>query len=559
MTTMEGSEYSGRRRITPVLGTALALAGCALTASGQVATPQPFPQRVPGDFNGNGTADLAIGVPYQNVGSATDAGEVHIMYTAPCCGVMSTSNIVLRPGVYGISGSPATYERFGAALAIGNFDGDDYHDLAIGVPGRAVSGRSYAGAVVIVYGSASGLSGGRTATFTQDTSGIADAAESNDEFGSALAAGDFNHDGRDDLLIGVPREDIDGYSNAGVVHVLYGTSTGLSATNSQLWYQNENLDGSADDDDRFGQALAAGDFDNDGYDDAAIGVPGDLSNSAGAVNILYGSSARLTSDGNHRLYRDIAGMEEDSDAGDEFGSALAAGDFNGDGADDLAIGAYGDTLPNPDPGSGSGLADYWFEYAGSVSVVYGVENVGLSVTDAAGNATDEFWSQNSTGINDCAAEPADWFGYALTVGDFDSDGYDDLAIGVPGEAIGSVAAAGMVNVIYGRGDGLHYSGSQNWHQDTTNVAGAAQADDIFGWALAAADFDGDGHDDLVAGVPQEDVNGVSYAGAINVIYGMDGSTGGLDADGNACWHRADSGMGSLQSGAQFGRVLAARR
>ena len=112
-----------------------------------------------------------------------------------------------------------------------------------------------------------------------------------------------------------------------------------------------------------------------------------------------------------------------------------------------------------------------------MNVLYG-SATGLTAT---GN---QLWNQDSPGIDD-TAEAIDIFGWALAAGDFDGDGYDDLVIGVPYEDIGAVGNAGAVNVLYGSATGLTATGDQFWHQDITNILGVAEANDYFGWALAA--------------------------------------------------------------------------
>lgn len=109
---------------------------------------------------------------------------------------------------------------------------------------------------------------------------------------------DFNGDGIQDLAIGVPLEDIGGIFNAGAVHVLYGSLAGLQTSSpvDQFWRQDSpGVDNFSEPGDEFGHSLASGDFNNDGYGDLAIGVREDLGvfDSAGAVNVLYGSSIGL--------------------------------------------------------------------------------------------------------------------------------------------------------------------------------------------------------------------------------------------------------------------------
>ena len=117
---------------------------------------------------------------------------------------------------------------------------------------------------------------------------------------------------------------------------------------------------------------------------------------------------------------------------DYFASSLTAGDFNGDGCADLAIGVIGEDVPNG------------VDNAGAVHVLYGSAAIGLSTS------FDQFWHQGHPGVPD-DPEPSDWFGGALASGDFNADGYHDLAIGVPGEDVvtdgSAIADAGAVHVI----------------------------------------------------------------------------------------------------------------
>ena len=104
--------------------------------------------------------------------------------------------------------------------------------------------------------------------------------------------------------------------------------------------------------------------------------------------------------------------------------------------------------------------------------------------------------------------------------DFNGDGFDDLAIGIPGEDIGNLRDAGEVSVIYGgKQNGLSASGNQLWSQNSPGIKGRSQANDKFGTALVAGDFNGDGYDDLAIGSPGERSGGKASAGAVNIIYG----------------------------------------
>ena len=126
----------------------------------------------------------------------------------------------------------------------------------------------------------------------------------------------FNHDGADDLAIGAPFERVGGLFAAGAAHVLYGSASGLTGTGSQVWTQDSpGVPDTAESGDHFGDALAAGDFDHDGFADLAVGVDleevGDAAG-AGGVNVLYGSAGGLTGTGS-QFFPQVGGAVERND------------------------------------------------------------------------------------------------------------------------------------------------------------------------------------------------------------------------------------------------------
>ena len=377
------------------------------------------------------------------------------------------------------------------------------------------------------------------------------------------ATPDYNGDGYADLLMAAPREEFEGTRRAGIVHALYGSANGPDAGNQQTFNLDTFKVGSSTVGDllsssgrlsQFGEILASGDFNNDGYTDLAIGIqrwtPADnpVLLDSGAVFVLYGSASGLTPaghqlwsqslsvndlDGDGEIDNDLGDMLGGSEGGDRFGQELAVGDFDSDGYDDLAIG-----VPKED------LSDNEILLAGAVNVLYG------SVTGLAIGRT-QFWTQgggtqkrddtdDTVFLGDIigAREPRDVFGTSLTAGDFDNDGYDDLAVGSPSESIGDVFAAGYVNIIKGSNAGLTALGNEHLRQDkyerdddgdgTIDVSlgelgGIPEGRDRFGSKLSTADFNGDGIDDLAIGVSGEKLEFEdNREGIVQVFYGTTG-------------------------------------
>ncbi|MEO9365047.1 MAG: FG-GAP repeat protein [Nitrososphaera sp.] len=431
------------------------------------------------DFNGDGYEDIAIGVPFEEFGTLTDAGIINVLYgSSSGLQASSPADQTWSQDTSSVKDVAEDFDYFGWSLAAGDFNGDSYTDLAVGVPAENVGSITDAGAVNILYGSSSGLqaSSPDDQIWHQDTSSVKDVAEIGDNFGYSLATGDFNNDGKDDLAVGVLAESVGIITGAGAVNILYGSSSGLQASSpdDQIWHQDtSSVKDVAEDFDLFGYSLTTGDFNNDGKDDLAVGVPfediGSITD-AGIINVLYGSSSGLQASSPddqiwHQDSPNVDGVAEDTDF---FGWSLATGDFNNDGKDDLAVG-----VPFEDIGSPT-----IFE-AGIVQVLYGSSS-GLQASSPA----DQTWSQDTSSVKD-VAETNDSFGWSLAAGDFNNDGKDDLAVGVPFESVGSVLDAGAVNILYGSSSGLQASSpdDQIWHQDSPNVDGVAESGDQLGYRL----------------------------------------------------------------------------
>ena len=354
-----------------------------------------------------------------------------------------------------------------------DFDGDGFDDLAVGVPNETVAGVFHAGAVHVIYGSPAGLSATDTQFIHQNSTGISDSAEESDQFGLSLAAADFGNGVRADLAIGVPRENVGGVSDAGAVHVVYGSASGLGALGDQLRVQSSGSGGGlVEANDHFGWSLAAANFGNGSQADLAVGVPGEdvgAIGNAGAVNVVYGASGGLTATGAEFRTQDAASGGGGVEAGDDFGVSLAAANFGKGTQADLAVGVLFEDL--------GGALD-----AGAVNVIYGSSS-GLT---ESGN---QFWHQAlpleppGTALPD-PTEPDDQFGWWLAAANFGNGAQADLAVGVPLENVGGTRDAGAVDVIFGSATGLTVALSVHRVQNAASGGGGVAADDEFGFALA---------------------------------------------------------------------------
>ncbi|MFE7830070.1 FG-GAP-like repeat-containing protein [Streptomyces nigrescens] len=437
-----------------------------------------------------------------------------------------------------------------------DFNGDGYRDLATGAPGAVAGGKAKAGAVVVNYGSSSGISAARHKTTSQSSSGVPGASETSDRFGTELAHGDLNNDGYGDLVVGTPLEDVSGDVDGGSVTILWGGSSGLSGGTT---ISDPNASGH----DRFGQSLTVGDFTGDGKADLAVGSTGkDVWIFKGGFTKSGGAAGKLRFD-----------AQIESGAYPKGAVQLAAGDFDNDRTDDVVVGSSAgnfvyrgaSTGPTLQTEAGTGYAGALtvadFDRDGHDDLVVGTDFVSVTDQTAKGGYATVFYggaagvdttrsavfSQDTAGVPG-AGESDDSFGGTLAAGDVNGDGYPDLAVGANFETIGSATHAGNVWVLRGGASGLTGTGAQSFNQDTSGVPGANESSDMFGDAIHLADHNKDGRADLSVGAGGEN----SDDGAVWVLRG---STGGVTGTGAVSFGASSVGIGNSGDDPMFGDAM----
>ena len=429
-----------------------------------------------GDFNGDGHEDVAVGVPSEDLGDKVDAGQVEIYY-GTTSGIHLPSRQIIHQDAPGIQGQAEANDRFGESLAAGDFNGDKFFDLAVGVPGESYEseGIANAGLVHILFGSPTGFADG-TSDWIFQGNGISGVREAGDKFGSTLTAGDLNGDQFDDLVVGVPYEDIGGRIDAGAAHVIQGSAGGLRSTDTLLHQNVAGVGGAAEAGDLFGWSMAIGRFRGEERAHLAVGAPFEAIGDtllAGAVHVFASNNAGVVA--SDSILIDAGDIGRDPNTQPLFGWSLATGDFDGDGLADLALGAptekVGDTT------------------TGAVYVLNGTasRNGPLSLSAAQRLSQGGKWKGQ--------VSPGEQFGFSLAASDVNNDGFDELAVGIPQNEAFS-GPSGSVQVFMSSENGF----------STDQVVDAEAAEAGYGTTLALADVNGDTLAELIVGSPKDDID-----------------------------------------------------
>ena len=411
-----------------------------------------------GDVNGDGFADVLVG-SYNADHPEVDEGVAYLF-------LGSASGLATTPAWIG------EVNQAGAHLAdklsgAGDVNGDGYDDIILGA-GYYHDGETDEGAAFVFLGSPAGPS------VTPDWS--AEGNQTGAQFGACVqAAGDVNGDGFDDVVIG-SWQFSHGQTAEGRAYVYCGSDTGLADT--PAWIGESDSNGAA-----YGYfCRGAGDLNHDGFDDLVVGARrfgGNGLSTEGRVYVYHGSAAGLS------LTADW--IQDGGRANGEFGSAVGpAGDVNGDGFDDLLIGAFRWDNPSTDEGAA-------FVYPGSST---GLSHTPIWVKE--GDQSRAYFSYH----HDCA-------------GDINRDGYDDIVLSVQGWNTNTGRA-----LVYA-GSPLGPAATPAWIQEGDQGGGSLES------VRGVGDVNGDGLDDLITGALYRD-SLFTDAGRAYLFYGFNDGVTAVD-------------------------------
>ena len=492
------------------------MAGGAFSGNGDLAG---YSVRRAGDINGDGIGDLIIGAPLAGRGSSASAGQSYVIFGSRK-GFGSSLNLSSLNGSNGfsINGINRSDQSGSSVSAAGDLNGDGIDDLIIGAPLSGPNGNRDAGQSYVLFGSRNGFSAAFNLSSLNGNNGFAinGMAVGDNSGGSVSAAGDVNGDGIADIIIGARQAGPHGTASAGQSYVIFGNRSGFSPSFNLSSLNGSNgfaINGINRLDYSGFSVSGAGDINGDGIADLIIGAssPDAILQGANQSYVIFGSRSGFEATFDLSSLNGRNGFAINSiGLADSLGiSVSGAGDINGDGIDDVIVGA---NRADPDGKINAGQSYVIFGSRSGFSASFNLSSLngsnGFAINGVAGR------DRSSDG---------DYSGGSVSAaGDVNGDGIADIIIGAEVADANGQRAPGQSYVIYGSRSGFSSSFNLSDLNGSNGFAinGIASGDNAGHSVSGAGDINGDGIADLIISADQASPNGNHRAGQSYVIFGV---------------------------------------